>query len=121
MEQALQEAGASLVPSATLDGGALSGKYSDGGDGRLSDELDEPRRRQALALGRALREPASRLQTTPATLAIAFTLTHPRTASTLIGATKPEQVDAAIEAVALADRLTDRDLAELRGLPQQAA
>jgi aryl-alcohol dehydrogenase-like predicted oxidoreductase len=116
MEMALEDAGASLVPSATLEGGALSGKYSEGGGGRLSGELEQPRRRRGLALGRALREPARRLQTTPATLAVAFTLTHPRAASALIGATRPAQVDDAIEAVELADRLSADDLTELRSL-----
>jgi L-glyceraldehyde 3-phosphate reductase len=121
MEDALEQAGASLVPSATLDGGALSGKYSDGGAGRLSGELGAAHRRPGLVLGEALREPARRLQTTPASLAVAFTLTHPRTASTLLGATATEQIDAAIDAVTLADRLTGDDVAELRTLAQAAA
>ena len=84
--------------------------------GRLSAERDDPRRRRDLALGAALREPASRLDTTPATLAVAFTLLHPRTASTLIGATAPAQIDAALAAVSLAERLTAADVAELREL-----
>ena len=70
--------------------------------GRLSAELDDPRRAAALQLGAALRRPAAALGTTPATLAIAFTLLHPRTAATLIGATTPAQLDAAIDAVELA-------------------
>ena len=41
---ALAAAGASLIPSAALAGGALSGKYADGAAGRLSDELNDPRR-----------------------------------------------------------------------------
>ena len=58
----------------------------------------------------------ARLDTTPATLAVAFTLLHPRTASTLIGATAPAQIDAALDAVSLAERLTAADVAELREL-----
>jgi aryl-alcohol dehydrogenase-like predicted oxidoreductase len=119
MESALEAAGASLIPSAVLDGGALSGKYSEGGQGRLSGELGEPHRLRAIEIGRALREPAQRLQSTPATVATAFTLCHARSASTLIGATRPEQVDGAIDAVALAERLTADDLAELRALAQK--
>ena len=118
MDEALQAAEASLVPSAALAGGALSGKYADGATGRLSRELADPQRRRALALGSALRNPARRLQTDPASLAIAFTLVHPRAACTLIGATRPAQVDAAVDAVALADRLTADDLQELRALAQ---
>ncbi|MGH2914178.1 MAG: aldo/keto reductase, partial [Solirubrobacteraceae bacterium] len=116
MDAALDRAGASLVPSATLAGGALSGKYAAGGHGRLSGELDEPRWRSALALGEALGEQAARLGTDPATLAIAFTLCHPRAAATLIGATASAQIDAAIDAVSLAEHLADADLAVLRAL-----
>jgi L-glyceraldehyde 3-phosphate reductase len=119
MEAALQATGASLVPSAALAGGALSGKYAGGQTGRLSAELEDPARRGALALGAALAEPAGRLKTTPATLAIAFTLSHPRAAATLIGATRLEQIDAAIAAVALAERLSAADLAQLRQLAQR--
>ncbi|MGZ4296093.1 MAG: aldo/keto reductase [Solirubrobacteraceae bacterium] len=119
MEAALRDTGASLVPSAALAGGALTGKYADAGPSRparLSGELHNPRHRRELALGAALRQPARRLQTSPATLAIAFTLRHPRTAATLIGATAAQQIDAALDAVSLAERLTPSDVAELRGL-----
>ena len=119
LEAALQATGASLVPSATLAGGALTGKYADANPspaGRLSAERADPRRRRDLALGAALREPARRLDTTPATLAVAFTVLHPRTASTLIGATAPAQIDAALDAVSLAERLTAADVDQLREL-----
>jgi L-glyceraldehyde 3-phosphate reductase len=120
MDAALEATGASLIPSASLAGGALSGKYADGASGRLSAELAEGRRGREVALGAALRAPAARHKTTPATLAIAFTLLHPRAASTLIGATAPAQIDAALEAVSLAERLTPEDVAELRELAQSA-
>ena len=121
MEAALEATGASLVPSATLAGGALTGKYGDGGSGRLSAELADGRGAREVALGAALREPAARLDSTPATLAIAFSLLHPRTASTLIGATGAAQIDAALAAVALAERLSDDDVAELRALAARSA
>jgi L-glyceraldehyde 3-phosphate reductase len=119
MDDALEATGASLIPSAVLAGGALSGKYADGDPvpgARLSEALSDPGRARELALGAALREPARRLGTTPATLATAFTLRHPRTASTLIGATSPAQIDAALDAVALSERLTSDDVAQLRAL-----
>ncbi len=119
MEEALAATGASLVPSATLAGGALSGKYGTGGSGRLTDQRQEPRVAAAIALADRLRERARRLDTTPAALAIAFTLWHPRTASTLIGATTPAQVDAALEASALAERLSPADIEELRALARR--
>jgi aryl-alcohol dehydrogenase-like predicted oxidoreductase len=118
MDAALAATGASLVPSAALAGGALSGKYADGAAGRLSAEPAEGRRLRELAMWAALRGPAQRLQTTPATLAIAFTLRHPRTASTLIGATAPAQIDAALAAVALAERLGPEEIAALRALAE---
>jgi aryl-alcohol dehydrogenase-like predicted oxidoreductase len=120
MDAALEVTGASLVPSAVLAGGALSGKYADGESGRLTSELAEGRRARELAIGAALREPAQRLQTTPATLAIAFTLVHPRTASTLIGATTPGQIDAALAALELAGRLGPEQVRALRALAAQA-
>ncbi len=116
MEAALADTGASLIPSAALAGGALSGKYAEGQTGRLSAEPDSPARQRALELGAALRAPAARLGVSPATLAIAFTLRHPRTAATLIGATRPAQIDAALAAVTLADRLRDDEIARLREL-----
>ncbi|HET8978684.1 MAG TPA: aldo/keto reductase [Solirubrobacteraceae bacterium] len=120
MDAALERAGASLVPSAVLAGGALTGKYPAAAaappGGRLAGDLANPRHRRALALGSALPELAQRLDTTPATLAVAFTLLHPRTASTLIGATRPAQVDAALDALTLAPRLEAEAVAELRAL-----
>ena len=38
-----------VVASAVLAGGALTGKYADGGDGRLSGRLDDPRFATAFA------------------------------------------------------------------------
>jgi aryl-alcohol dehydrogenase-like predicted oxidoreductase len=116
MQSALEQTEVSLVPSAALAGGALTGKYAVGRSGRLSSELDVPRNRAPLAIGAALGPLAQRLEVVPATLAIAFTLLHPRTASTLIGATRPAHIDEAIEAIELASRLSDDDIAELRAL-----
>ena len=120
MDAALEATGASLVPSASLAGGALTGKYAEGGSGRLSAEPAGERRARELAIGAALRQPARRLQTTPATLAIAFTLVHPRSASTLIGATSPAQIDDALAAVELAGRLGPEDVSALRALADRA-
>ncbi|HTU97451.1 MAG TPA: aldo/keto reductase [Solirubrobacteraceae bacterium] len=120
MEAALDATEASLVPSAVLAGGALSGKYADGATGRLTPELADGRRGRDLALGAALREPAREWGSTPATLAIAFTLLHPRTATTLIGATTPSQIDAALAAIELARRLGPEQVTALRELATQA-
>lgn len=116
MQSALDDASASLVPSAALAGGALTGKYARGESGRLSSELDRPERVRALELGTAVARRARELGVDPASLAIAFTLLHPRTACTLIGATRPEHIDAALAAVELADTLSAEDRAFLRHL-----
>jgi L-glyceraldehyde 3-phosphate reductase len=121
MTAALDVGGTSLVPSAALAGGVLTGKYAAAGTpGRLSAELDDPRLRLGLRVGAELVPLAERMETTPATLAVAFTLRHPRTASTLVGATAPRQLDEAIAAAALAERLSEEDLAALRVLVQRA-
>jgi aryl-alcohol dehydrogenase-like predicted oxidoreductase len=101
MEEALDACRASLVPSAVLAGGVLTGKYADGGSGRLTDRLDDPRVDAAAALVESLRAEAAERGTTPAALAIAFALAHPRSASVLFGATSPEQVAADVAALAL--------------------
>ena len=70
--------------------------------------------RPAAAAARDLASLATRLGTTPATLALAFPFTHPALASVLFGATSPEQVRADCAAAGLFDRLGPDDLAELR-------
>jgi L-glyceraldehyde 3-phosphate reductase len=119
MTAALQSAGASLVPSAVLAGGALTGKYADAKAapaGRLSAELRGERSRPALRIGEALLELSKQLECAPATLAVAFTLVNPLTASTLVGATTPTQIDQSVAAIELADRLTGEQLNQLRAL-----
>jgi L-glyceraldehyde 3-phosphate reductase len=92
MRAALAGSGASVVASAALAGGALSGKYSAGGTGRLSSVPDNPSRQRAERIGEPLRRRAEELGTTPSRLAVAFALAGPRVASVLFGATSPKQV-----------------------------
>jgi len=78
------------VASHALAGGALSGRYAGGAPvaGRMTaDDLARTRDQEVLRIGAALAPVAAHLHTTPAVLAIAFSLAHPRTASTLVGAT----------------------------------
>jgi aryl-alcohol dehydrogenase-like predicted oxidoreductase len=89
---ALGLAGAGVVASSVLAGGALSGKYAVGGTGRLTDASDDPSRQRSLRVGELLRSRADELATTPSRLALAFALANPRVASVLFGATSPEQV-----------------------------
>jgi len=116
MAAALDVAGASVVASAVLAGGALTGKYAHGVHGRLTAELDVPRWQRPLALGERLDAFARDLDTTPARLAIAFALANRRVASALFGATTQGQVLENAGAVELLDRLDDGDLERLRSL-----
>jgi len=81
-----------VIASAVLAGGALTGKYADGGAGRLSERLDDPRFATAFAEAERLRERAADLGTSPVALAIQFAARAPRVSSVLLGATSPAQV-----------------------------
>jgi aryl-alcohol dehydrogenase-like predicted oxidoreductase len=90
---ALDEADVSVVASAVLVYGALTGKYADSeATGRIAAKLDEPLFQEALNAAPTLVALAAEFSTTPAALAIAFALAGPRVASVLFGATRPEQV-----------------------------
>jgi len=117
MSEALEAASATIVASAVLAGGALTGKYaSSGTDGRLARELADPRRENAFQTGERLGEMAEELGTTPARLAIAFALSNPRVASVLFGATSPEQVAENVSAVDTLASLEPGTLAQLRSV-----
>jgi len=118
MTDALELCEACVVASFVLAGGALSGKYSSdpGASGRLSRQLDSPRAQAALAVVEPLRALAAELDTTPATLAMAFALANPRVATILFGATRPEQVRENVRAAELVERLGPDQLAALRAL-----
>jgi L-glyceraldehyde 3-phosphate reductase len=88
MEEALAACRASLIPSFVLAGGVLTGKYAEGGSGRMSGRVDP----EVAAVAEALRVQAAERGTTAAALAIEFALAHPRTAAVLVGATTPAQV-----------------------------
>jgi aryl-alcohol dehydrogenase-like predicted oxidoreductase len=118
MDAALDAAGAPIVASASLAGGALTGKYAAGGtQGRWAGQLGEPWLQEVLALGERLQSLAATLETTPAQLAIAFTLANPRVASTLVGATRTEQLDENASALGLLDRMTAEQLERLVSEP----
>jgi L-glyceraldehyde 3-phosphate reductase len=120
MTSALAEAGAGVVASASLEFGALSGKYAaDGSGGRIAGELQDPRWAEALAAGEALVELGKRLGAPPATLAYAFALAHPSVVSVLFGATTPEQVAENVAAVDLLARVDAADLAALKAVGAQ--
>lgn len=117
MAEALDAAGTSVVASAVLAGGALTGKYGpDDAGGRLSGERDNPRWRHAFEVGERLRALADEMRTTPSRLAIAFCLTNSRVASVLFGATTPDQVADNVGALELVAQRSDEELTQLRSL-----
>jgi aryl-alcohol dehydrogenase-like predicted oxidoreductase len=116
MTQALRSCGASVVASYTLTGGILSGKYADGEGGRMAGELEDPRFEGAVAIVDRLRRLARELDTTPATLAMAFALSNPSVATVLFGATSPEQLLENVRAAELAEALDEDQLARLRAI-----
>jgi aryl-alcohol dehydrogenase-like predicted oxidoreductase len=121
-QRVCQAAGVGVVASATLAGGALSGKYRQpDATGRLAGERDAPRLRAALAVADGLQHVAGELGVAPASLAIAYALANPLVASVLFGATRPEQVAQNVEALRVLPRLTDSVLDRLRALAPPAS
>jgi aryl-alcohol dehydrogenase-like predicted oxidoreductase len=115
MVDALELCGASLIPSFTLAGGLLTGKYAGGqGTGRMAGELGDERWEPAGRAVDQLLDLAAEIHTTPAALAIAFALDHPRCASVLFGATRPEQIEQNAAAAELHERLSQDVLERLR-------
>jgi L-glyceraldehyde 3-phosphate reductase len=119
MMQVLDACGAPVIASYVLAGGVLTGKYDTDPDaGRAAGFLDAPFYAGAVAPARRLVELAGRLDTTPAALAIAFTLANPRVASVLFGSTSPAQVRANAGALGVFERLDATQLDELRSIRQ---
>jgi len=91
MEAVLADADIGLVASYVLAGGTLTGKYLSGGSGRALDDQSA-----AAAAGKqraaAVVDLAGKWNVSPATVAFAFALAHPRLSSVLFGATSPEQL-----------------------------
>jgi aryl-alcohol dehydrogenase-like predicted oxidoreductase len=113
LAQACREEGVSLLPYSPLAGGVLTGKYNDGAipaGARFTNYLQEGERQQQMVrrfINPAAEESTKRFQAIAAdigmsvsTLAIAWSKQHDFVASTIIGATAPEQMD---ELLAAAD------------------
>lgn len=115
MVDALGAAGASVVASFTLNGGALTGKYGKpDARGRLVGELDHEMHQRALRASDELRLLAESVDARPAVLAIAFALLNPNIASVLFGSTTPDQVAENVSAVELRSKMDEQTVARLR-------
>jgi len=114
MVDVLRASQVSVVASAVLAGGALTGKYaSTEATGRVSNRLDDPRLQQALEAGKQLRALAERVGMAPAAMAIAYALSNPDVASVLFGATSAAQVVDNASAAELLSAMDDALLKEL--------
>lgn len=104
----------SLLPYSPLAGGVLSGKYNQAkvSEGRFADYMNSPNNRQRLMAARFVNDKtlastqrylkiAADAELDPVTLAVAWSKQHSFVASTIIGATKPEQLDASLTAMEL--------------------
>ena len=118
MRRALDASGASVVASAVLAGGALSGKYLTGSSGRLSGGGQQAAMDAVAGTVCELVALAGEWGVTPATLALAFALSRPFVASVLFGATTPEQVEENCRAIEVLQSL---DAAELERLESVGA
>jgi len=104
----------SLLPYSPLGGGVLSGKYNQAeiGEGRFADYFKSPNARQRLMAARFVNDKtlsstqrylkiAADAGLDPVTMAAAWSKQHDFVASTIIGATRPEQLDASLAAMEL--------------------
>ena len=115
MTAALDAGDIRVVASYSLAGGALSGKYADpAATGRISARIDGRDYSAALAAGSRLNVLAEELGAPPAALAIAFSLSNPRVATVLFGATSAQQVAENAAAVELKERLDPATMERLR-------
>lgn len=108
-----REENISLLPYSPLAGGVLSGKYNQNNknvQGRFSDYVKSPNQRQRLMAARFLNDKtlastqeylriAHEAGLDPVTMAIAWSKQFDFVASTIIGATTPEQLDASLAAM----------------------
>jgi aryl-alcohol dehydrogenase-like predicted oxidoreductase len=78
-----------------------------------SEQFQEPRLSKNLALVERLKTIASRLDTTPGAVAVAWTLHNPAVDGAIVGLRRPDQVDTLIGAANL--ELSDDDVAALEG------
>ncbi|QIZ98150.1 aldo/keto reductase [Leifsonia sp. PS1209] len=103
--------GLTMQASDVMEGGILAGNVTPGREvGREVGRDPGSIRERIVADVPAFAAVADELGTTPAQLAVAFTLTHPATTTTLFGASRLEQVQQNLDAVALVERVGAAEL-----------
>ena len=106
----LWEQGLTLQASDCLEGGVLAGNVN--GDRQIGRDPGDIRER-IIADVPAFTALAESLDTTPAQLGIAFTLTHPALTTTLFGASRVTQLHANLDAADLVERVGADELRRL--------
>ncbi|NGZ76426.1 aldo/keto reductase [Saccharibacillus alkalitolerans] len=97
--------GVGIIPYFPLAGGILSGKYGgeEAAPAGSRAETDPNFRRflsdRYLELGRQVSELAAEAGTTPGVLSLAWLMRRPAVSTVIVGATRPEQVEANLESV----------------------
>ena len=120
MEAVLADADIGLVASYVLAGGTLTGKYLHGESGRAAaDDTDAAvaGKQRAAAVAELARE----WNTSPASLAFSFALSHSRLSSVLFGATSPEQVRENVASLEVFESLDDDQRQRLNALASTPA
>lgn len=122
LERAMERHGMSLVVWSPLAQGVLTGKYNDGipEDSRansvdkewFAQQISEAR----VAKARSITALAQEMGTTPAALALAWTLKNRHVASAITGATKPHHVDENLKALDV--KITDEINQRIEGILQ---
>lgn len=125
LERSVGRHGMGLVVWSPLAQGVLTGKYNDGipEDSRAVNEHWDAGKNQLseerIGKARAITALAQEMGTTPAALAIAWTLKHPHVDSAITGATKTSHVDENLKAldVTITDEIDARIEAILQNKP----
>ena len=115
MEAVLADADIGLVTSYVLAGGTLTGKYLQGESGRAATD-QSPAAVAGKQRATAVVELAREWNVSPASLAFAFALSHPRLSSVLFGATSPEQVRENVASLEVFESLDNDQRARLTAL-----
>jgi voltage-dependent potassium channel beta subunit len=126
LEEAVSRHGMGLVVWSPLAQGVLTGKYNEGipeesraknvDPAWFAQQISEER----LSKARAITALAEELGTTPAALALAWTLKNPHVSSAITGATRPAHIEANLKAleVTITDEINERIEAILQPAPQ---
>ncbi len=114
--------GIDVAPYSPLGGGLLTGKYARGASGRLTTDSRYKSRYAVQGMSetaQALTDMAAQMDTSPATLAVAWAAAHPGVTTPIISARNTEQLAPSL--AALRFEMTPELYAEIEALSQRPA